>query len=201
VRKLAALFVGLTAALVAACAGHYGGSGASDATTYAFPGMPNLTFTAKLPSGSCCYINEELPQDGLGTVHDKYWHNTLGHMSQQQYSQALGFPPNTQVTIQNIDNVPHTLNVVGKIKGPPAKFPPHPQMTTGPSGGGVLQKGYASGIIYPGGSVTVTLGKKGIYLIGCAFHYNAKYYPHMRDVIVVEPSATPGPQGTAPPSR
>ena len=80
-----------------------------------------------------------------------------------------------------------------KIKGPPAKFPTNPNLPLGASGG-KLQKGYASGSINPGSSVTVTLGKAGIYLIGCHFHYSSG----MQDVLVVGKNATPGPQATAP---
>ncbi len=57
-----------------------------------------------------------------------------------------------------------------------------------------MKKGYASGSINPGSSITVLLKKKGIYLIGCAFHYGSG----MHDVLVVAPHATPGPQATAP---
>jgi plastocyanin len=205
VKKVAALSVALIAAFATACAGHSNGDGNS-ATSYAFPGMPGMRFTAKLPSPGASPLNVhsgplylELPQDGLGTVKDKYWHGTFGHFSHHNYSQAIGFPPGTLVTIQNIDvsdDVEHTLNVVGKIDGPPAKFPRHPNLSLSASGG-KLEKGYASGIIYPGSSVTVKLGKKGIYLLGCAFHY----LQGMKDVIVVEPGATPGPQGTPPPVR
>lgn len=203
-RKFAALSVALTAAVLAACAGHYGGNANSNGATFAIPGMPNLSFTAKLPSGAGPAIRyvkggtikEELPDEGLGTVHDTFWHATMGHFSQQQFSQALGFRPGTQITIKNVSNTTlHTLNVVKEIAGPPAKFPRNPSLSLSPSGG-KLQKGYASGIIYPGQSVTVTLGKAGIYLIACAYHYNQG----MKDVIVVAPDATPGPQGTAPPS-
>ncbi len=44
---------------------------------------------------------------------------------------------------------------------------------------------YASGTINPGASVTVTLSKPGIYLIGCAFHYIEL---NMRDVIRSSPA-------------
>ncbi|MBV9719416.1 MAG: hypothetical protein JOZ77_08850 [Candidatus Eremiobacteraeota bacterium] len=191
-RKRVAFSVALMAALASACAGHAGSNGVTNATTFTVPGMPDLTFTAKAPSGATIAV--ELPADGLGTIKDNYWHRTFGHFSQQQYSQALGFPPLTQLNIQNIDSVEHTFNVVRKIQGPPANFPRNPNLSFNPSGG-PLGKGYASGIIYPGKSVPVTLGKKGIFLIGCAFHY----LDGMRDLIVVEPGATPGPQGTAPP--
>jgi hypothetical protein len=63
-----------------------------------------------------------------------------------------------------------------------------------PKGDGKLEEGYASGEIKPGGSVTVTLVKEGIYLVGCAFHYSSG----MQDVLVVSKTAKPGPQATAP---
>lgn len=194
-KKYAALTVAVAAATLAACGGQSGGGAASGgATSYALPGMGDLKFTATLPNGTSSTVSEELPTEGLGTVADPHWKATLGGYTQQQFSQALGFPTNTTITIQNISkSVHHTLNVVKKIKRPPAKFPSSPTLSQSPSGG-PLQKGYASGSIAPGSSVTVTLSKPGNYLIGCAFHY----HEGMQDVIVVKAHATPGPQGTAP---
>lgn len=161
--------------------------------------MPDLSFTAK-PARGAKVIYEELPTEGLGTVRDKYWRQTFGHFSQQQFSQALGFPPGAEITIENVSSSQeHTLNVIGEIKGPPAKFPTNPSLPTTPSGGR-LQVGYASGIIYPLQSVTVKLGKPGIYLVGCAIHYHSYDGKGMKDVIVVGATATPGPEGTAPPT-
>ncbi len=121
----------------------------------------------------------------------------LGGYTQEKFSQALGFPPGTKITIKNISQTySHTLNVVAKIDGPPAKFPRRLKLATKPSGG-KLHKGYASGVIAPGSSVTVTLGRPGIYLIGCAFHY----YEGMKDVLIIAGGATPGPQATAPRRR
>lgn len=191
-RNISALAVAVTATALAACTGHYGGANGANST---IPGMPDLKITAKLPNGSTNYIHEELPSEGLGVIDDTFWSANLGGFTQQQFSQALGFPPGTQLTITNVSSTfHHTLNVVEKIKKPPANFPSNPKLTMTASGG-PLQKKYASGVINPGASVSVTLGKKGIYLIGCAFHYGSG----MRDVIVVEPNATPGPQATAPP--
>jgi plastocyanin len=192
-KRYAALTVAVAAAALAACGGHYGGGAASGgATSFVLPGMGDLKFTAKLPDGSSNTVSEELPSEGLGTVNDPHWKATLGGYTQQQFSQALGFPTGTQITIQNIShNVQHTLNVVKKIKRPPAKFPSNPTLSQQPSGG-PLGKGYASGVIKPGQSVTVVLSKPGNYLIGCAFHY----HEGMQDVIVVKAHATPGPQGT-----
>ncbi len=192
-KRYAALTVAVAAAALAACGGGAGGGTASGgATSYVLPGMGDLKFTATLPNGSSNTVSEELPSEGLGTVKDPHWKATLGGYTQQQFSQALGFPTGTQITIQNISkSISHTLNVVKKIKRPPAKFPSNPTLSQNPSGG-PLQKGYASGAIKPGQSVTVVLSKPGNYLIGCAFHY----HEGMQDVIVVKANATPGPQGT-----
>lgn len=203
--KPAALSVALAAAAVlAACGGHYGSGAASNDSTFTLPGMPDLRMTATNPDGSNAQvypdakgtISEELPGEGLGTVKDTFWKATLGGYTQQQFSQALGFAPGTKLTIKNVSPInDHTLNVVKKIKGPPAKFPANPNLGMSPSGG-KLQQGYRSGVISWGSSVSVKLGKAGVYLIGCAFHY----HEGMQDVLVVHTGATPGPQATKPPS-
>jgi plastocyanin len=193
-KRPASIAIALTVAVLAACAGHNGGNAGSNGGVVTLPGLPGLSLTAKLPSGGNTII-EELPSEGIGTVHDRHWHSMFGHFSQQQFSQALGFPPGTEITIKNISaSEEHTLNVVGVIDGPPARFPHHPKLSFSPSGG-KLGKGYASGPIPIGGSIIVKLGKRGIYLIGCAYHYEQG----MKDVLVVAPNATPGPQGTPPP--
>jgi plastocyanin len=197
-KKAPSLAVAFAAALLASCAGGNGQS-ATNGSSFALPNMPDLKFTVTYPKGMAGTgtIMEELPAEGLGVVNDPFWKANLGGYTQQQFSQALGFPPGTKLTITNISkDLHHTLNVVKKIKGPPAKFPGSPTLSMNPSGG-KLQKGYASGVINPGSSVTVTLGKAGIYLIGCAFHYHSG----MQDVLVVHAGATPGPQATAPPAR
>ena len=204
--KLAALSAALAAvAVLAACGGRYGSNVASNGSTFTLPGMPDLRMTATNPDGSPAQvvrnaatgtIMEELPSEGLGTIKDPFWKATLGGYTQQQFSQALGFAPGTKLTIMNKSTSnDHTLNVVKKILGPPAKFPPTPSLGMTPSGG-KLQKGYRSGIIAPGKTVSVVLGRAGIYLFGCAFHY----HQGMQDVFVVHTGATPGPQATKPPA-
>lgn len=191
-KKLSALAVMVTAAALAACAGHYG-SGSATGTT--LPGMPDLRVTATLPNGSPIAISENLPTD-LGRIDDSHWSATVGGFTQATYSQVLGFPPGTMLTITNISgSIPHTLNVIAKIKKPPANFPSNPTLLTS-AHGTVFKKGFRSGVISPGKSVTVTMAKKGIYLIGCAFHYLSE---GMRDVVVVNANATPGPEATPPP--
>ncbi|MBV9718923.1 MAG: hypothetical protein JOZ77_06365 [Candidatus Eremiobacteraeota bacterium] len=191
-RKLMAIAVAVAATALAACGARYG-SGTNSAT-YTLPGMPDLTMTAKFPNGTTNTISEELPGEGLGSIADPHWKATLGGFTQQQFSQALGFPPGTELTIQNISKVnEHTLNVIAKISGPPAKFPSNPTLKTSPNGT-TIKVGFASGAIAHGSSVKVLAKKAGIYLIGCAFHY----HEGMQDVLVIAKGATPGPQATAP---
>jgi plastocyanin len=193
-KKLAALGIAICAVALAACAGRYGGNAGGSSATYTLPGMPDLEITATLPDGKTGTIMEELPSEGIGTVDDTYWSATLGGFTQQQYAQALGFPPGTKLTIKNISKtLHHTLNAFEKISGPPANFPNSPSLSTSPHGK-AIKVGYASGAISPGDSVTVKATKAGIYLIGCAFHYSLG----MKDVLVIGTGATPGPQGTPP---
>jgi plastocyanin len=195
-RKLIALAVALIGIVVSACGGHMTGSNlAVPGATYVLPPVDgDLQITAVLPKRT---IGEKLPAEGLGKINDEHWEAVLGGYTQQRYSQALGFRPGTKITIRNLSkSLPHTLDVVAEIKRPPALFPKNPKLSIKAHGGGILDAGYASGEIKPGKSVTVTLSKAGIYLIGCAFHYKLG----MHDVLVVTTFARPGPQATPPPT-
>lgn len=185
----------LIGAVLVACTSHGGGSSfVPQGSTYTIPAFDSqLLITANLPPRT---VGEELPSAGLGTIKSTYWKATLGGYTQMRYSQSLGFPTGTKITLRNLSRkTPHTLNVVAKIKGPPAKFPKNPSLKTLPHGNGVLTVGYASGVIQPGKSVTITLSQPGIYLIGCAYHYSQG----MHDVFVVGSKAKPGQQATPPP--
>jgi plastocyanin len=194
-RKLAGFAVAIAAVALAACGSRYGSTAGASGNTYLLPGMPDLQIKATLPNGETGNFGEELPGEGLGSIDDSFWGATLGGFTQEKFSQALGFPKGTKITLTNLSSdISHTLNVVAEIKGPPANFPSNPSLPAGPLGNGKLKKGYASGILSPGSSVKLTLAKNGIYLIGCHFHYNEG----MRDVLVVAANATPGPQATPP---
>lgn len=190
-KRIAALSLALGAAMLAACAGHSAPSTAG--SSFLLPSFDkSLVITATLPKNT---IGEELPSEGLGTIDDSFWSATLGGFTQTNLSQALGFSPGTKITLTNISkNITHTLDYVKKIKKPPAKFPTNPNLPITAHGNGVFGKGYASGPLSPGKSVTVKLSKAGIYLFGCAFHYSEG----MHDVIVIKPNATPGPEATPP---
>lgn len=185
----------LIGAVLVACSSHgSGGNFLPQNGQVALPAVDSdLVITANLPART---IGEELPSEGVGTYQSPFWKATIGGYTQMQYAQTLGFPPGTKITIRNLSKkIPHTLDVVSVIKGPPANFPKNPSLKMQKHGGTVLAAGYASGVIKPGKSVTVTLSKAGTYLIGCAFHYSQG----MHDVLVVSSKAKPGQQGTPPP--
>ena len=177
----------------AAGCGDRAGVGSQAGTAVMLPSVDkDLVIVAVMPKDA---IGEELPSEGLGSVNSAHWKSMLGGFTQKSYSQPLGFPPNTKLTIHNLSKTTkHTLDVVKVISGPPADFPKGIKLMVDARGDGKLEAGYASGPILPGKSVTVTLAKAGTYLIGCAYHY----YLGMHDVLVVQPNATPGPQATPP---
>ena len=153
----------------------------------------DLVIVAVLPKDT---IGEKLPSEGLWSMNSVKWKAELGGFTQETYSQALGFPTNTKLTIHNLSTkYTHTLDVVKVITAPPAVFPKGIKLPIKAEGDGKLAAGYASGPIKPGQSVTVTLTKAGIYLIGCAYHYDLG----MHDVLTVGPHAGPGPQATPTP--
>jgi plastocyanin len=193
IRKQLAAALALAALVVVACSGHNNNPMPGNGTMLTLPGIgKDLVMYATMPKDA---IGEELGSTGLGTVKSVQWKADLSGFTQEDRSQSLAFPPGTKITIHNLSkSVTHTLDVVKAITKPPAVFPKGVTLSKTPKDDGKLEEGYASGEIKPGGSVTVTLVKEGIYLIGCAFHYSSG----MRDVIVVSKTAKPGPQATAP---
>jgi plastocyanin len=195
-KKHVAFSAVIAGAILIACNGHGVGGGDVIPGTgpFTLPAVESdLVMTATLPART---IGEELPSAGLGTYNSPYWHATIGGFTQTRYSQTLGFPPGTKITLRNLSKTTeHTLDVVQEIKGPPVKFPKSPTLRINSQGHGILGTGYASGIIKPGKAVTITLSNAGTYLIGCAFHYKFG----MRDVFVVAKNARPGQEATPPP--
>ncbi len=167
-----------------ACGGRNGVSSSTNAGLT--PIGPEMAIQFTLPKKT---IGAELPSEGVGTKVDPTW-GKVGGYTQSTTAQVLAFPPGVTVTFKNLSSShPHTLDVVKKVKGPPAVFPQNPTLPIQAAGNGVLGKGYASGSISPGASVKITLTNRGNYLIGCAFHYSEG----MQDVIRVVAHATPGP--------
>jgi len=195
-KKYLALVVASLALAASACAGRaVNGSVVPQSQVVALGRLGgDLVAFATLPKDT---IGEELPSEGLGAIKSAKWQAELGGFTQQRYSQSLGFPPGTKITVRNLSgSVTHTLDVVKEISGPPADFPKNPNLSIPAKGDGKLEVGYASGPIAPGKSVTVTLVKAGTYLIGCAYHY----HEGMHDVLLVAKHAAPGEQATPPPT-
>ncbi|HEY1428215.1 MAG TPA: hypothetical protein VGF18_01485 [Candidatus Tumulicola sp.] len=186
---IAALF--LAGTVIAACSSRQGGAAFVPQSTMMATRIGNdMVVDVTMPKDT---IGEELPGEGIGSLHSSFWGATLGGYTQTTYSQALAFPPGTKITVRNLSkSISHTLNVVAKADGRPLKFPANPVLSQKAEGKGVFGIGYASGVIKPGGSVTMTLSKAGVYLIGCAFHYK----DGMHDVFVVSKSQKPGQQAT-----
>lgn len=195
-RKRIATAAALLGLAVAGCGGRGGTFGASQgATAYVLPAMGgDVVVYASMGKDT---IGEEYYKEGIGSIKSAKWKATLSSYTQETRAQSLGFKPGTKITIVNISKShTHTLNVVNEINGPPAIFPPKTlKLSQKAQGDGKFEKGYASGPIKPGKSVTMTLVKSGIYLIGCAFHYSIG----MHDVILVGQYAAPGPQATPTP--
>jgi plastocyanin len=191
--KRTALLVAFLGLVLSGCAGS-NSAGSSNGSTVVLPQFDrDLVIWAKVPADT---IGEELSGEGIGTIDSTKWKANLSGYTQRSYAQALAFPPGTKLTIMNLSHhITHTLNVVEEISGPPADFPKNPKLPIPAKGDGKLEEGYASGPIRPRKTVTVTLVKSGIYLIGCAFHYR----DGMRDVLVVSKHARPGKQATPPP--
>lgn len=189
--KHVAFAVLVAGSMLAACANHANVIPAGQPV--ALPAFEDMAMTATLPKNT---IGENFPSD-LGTYKSPFWRATVGGFTQSKYSQTLGFPPGTKITLRNLSGTtPHTLNVIAEIKKPPAMFPKNPNLQSSPNGHGILGTGYRSGVIQPGKSVTIELSKPGIYLIGCAFHYVSN---GMRDVFVVKDGAKPGQEASPPP--
>src|SRR5215469_1250022 len=112
--KLAGLFIALLACALVACSGQPAGpmgqpAGASGGQSgpMVLPRVDDdLAISASLPAKT---IGEELPTEGLGTVHSTKWRAIVGGFTQHQYSETLAFPPGTKITIRNLSHTtPHT---------------------------------------------------------------------------------------------
>jgi hypothetical protein len=140
-------------------------------------------------------VSLALPTTSIGSqINPTY--GEIGGYTQSTYSQILGFAPGQQIMIRNGQaGVPHTLGDTGASGSFPAVQPAALSFTG--TGSKTLSSGWQSGTIAPGSLIGPITLSAGTYLIGCAYHYQSN---GMRDVLVVAPNATPGPQATPPPS-
>ena len=171
-------------AIAAATAAGCGGGGGGGSTSAPGPG-PQPSVSA-VPA-----VQIVLFAKNVGSVTDPTF-GTVQGFTQQAFSQVLGLTPGQQIMLTNGDNVTHTFNVYSTYPTPP---PPGGTLNTSPSGTTVLDAGYRSGPIAPGGSVgplTVTNNVGNLY-IACAFHFGSN---QMQDGAIVNVNATPGPQAS-----
>ena len=123
-RKFIAVALGIAGIAISACAGHLTSGNAMGGDTVMLPPVGDLSIYATMPKDT---VGEELPGEGLGQIKSAKWKATLGGFTQQNYSQSLGFPPGTKITIHNLSKTnTHTLDVVKEISKGPAIFPKDP---------------------------------------------------------------------------
>jgi len=137
-----------------------------------------------------------VPNEAIGTQNDPTY-GVVGGFTTQIYSQILGFSPGQQIVIMNAEGdgaTQHTFGDTGSTSG----FPMNTNLSTTSSNQSTISPGgnFQTGTINSQQTVGPITLMRGIYYIGCAYHYASN---GMRDVLIVQPSATPGPQGTAPP--
>ena len=122
----------------------------------------------------------------------------IGGFTQMTYAQVLAFPPGTKITVHNLSKTTeHTFNVVGKTTKVAGQVPRETAVVHS------QRRQVRSSLV----SLAARSNqenrsrsrsqKRGTYLIECAFHYKEG----MRDVLIVEKKAKPGPQGTPIPKQ
>ena len=140
-KKLAALAVVVTAAALAACAGHYGSGSRHRRAT--LPGMPDLHVTATLPNGS--------PIGQLAKTFARSWQDRRSVLERDgrriyaaTYSQVFGFPPGTDThNHQYLRKIPHTHQRTSqRSRGRRRTFRSNPTLLTS-AHGTVFKKGYS----------------------------------------------------------
>ena len=172
---------GWVAAVCVSLAAGCGGGGGSMAGPGPQP-SPQISPSPTMPTVHLNFFGS-----ANGTISNATF-GTVSGFTQQQHAQVLGLAPGTQVVITNADSVAHTLNVF-------TTYPtPGPQTTAAAPNGGILGAGYQSGVLQAGQStsaLTVTSTTGNLFII-CGIHF----VDGMKDGIIVQVGATPGPQAT-----
>ncbi|TAM91635.1 hypothetical protein EPN42_02990 [bacterium] len=180
-------------AALAACGGGSGGGGGGG-TAYTPPS--NNPPATNPPVSTQQVVSMALPQSTIGQETDPTW-GLVGGFTQTTGSQVLAFAPGSQVMLKNLaSSTQHTLNVIASGVMPGMAFP-SVTLSTSAAGGSTIGSGFASGALNGGQLAGPFTLAQGTYYVGCAFHYLTNT---MRDVLIVQANATPGPQATPPPS-
>lgn len=172
---MAAVSTVLAAALAQGCGGGYGG------TSYQAPPPPPSSPTP----GPVVHVN--FFGNGNGSIPAGAPFNaTVTGYTQQAHAQVMAFAPGEMITITNDDTVMHTINVHSSF--------PAMDTDTSASGTNVFADGYRSGLISPGSSVgpLMVTNTAGNLFVDCGVHY----VDGMKDGIIVQVGATPGPEAT-----
>jgi len=176
-KTIFALCLTLVAALFAACSGGGGGSATNPSP----------------PVSSQQVVRLALPTTAIGVENDPTYGLVAGY-TQSSYSQVLAFAPGQQIMIENDQSggTPHTLGDTGGTNS----FPENANLSMTARGGNSLSHGFQTGTLTFGKPVGPITLQSGTYFIGCAYHYASN---GMRDVLIVNSGAAPGPQATGAP--
>ncbi|HEY7992806.1 MAG TPA: hypothetical protein VID24_01185 [Candidatus Eremiobacteraceae bacterium] len=88
------------------------------------------------------------------------------------------------IQFMNLDFQPHTANELGAWTGAYPQVTPNPNKTPSPAGTDISSLKFTTGAINPGAtSLGYIADVPGVYVIGCAFHYNTD---NMRTIIIVK---------------
>lgn len=101
-------------------------------------------------------------------------------------SAVIGVSASTTDTIQfvNLDVQPHTANELGTWTGAYPQVTPNPNKTPSPAGTDISSLKFTTGVINPGAtSLGYIADVPGVYVLGCAFHYNSD---NMRTIVIVK---------------
>ena len=177
-------------ASLAACGGGGGGSSAAPPSNNLATNSP----ATSPPVSTQQVVSMALPS-AIGQVTDPTW-GAIGGYTQGTASQVLAFAPGAQIMLKNLaSNLQHTLNVIASGVTPGTGFPANPTLSFVAAGGSTIGTGFASGTLNGGQLAGPFTLAQGTYFIGCAFHYISN---GMRDVLIVQAGATPGPTSGSP---
>lgn len=101
-------------------------------------------------------------------------------------SAVIGVTASSTDVIQfmNLDFQPHTANELGAWSGAYPQVTPNPNKTPSPANTDISSPKFTTGTINPGAtSLSYTADVPGVYVLGCAFHYNTD---NMRTIIIVK---------------
>jgi plastocyanin len=101
-------------------------------------------------------------------------------------SQVISLTASSSDVVQfaNVDIQPHTATDLGTWTGAYPQVTPNPNKTASPANTDISSTKFTTGPINPGStSLDYKADVPGVYVLGCAFHYNSD---NMRTIIIVQ---------------